>query len=82
MKFSTKAIHVGNEPDPQTGAVIQPIYMTSTFVQNAPGESKGYEYTRAHNPNFTNLEMSLASLEEGKFATVFSSGLGALTAMI
>lgn len=82
MKFATKAIHVGSEPDPQTGAVMPPIYMTSTFVQSAPGVSKGYEYTRAHNPNFTNLEELLSSLEEGKYATVFSSGLGALTALI
>ena len=82
MKFATKAIHVGSEPDPQTGAVMPPIYMTSTFIQSEPGVSKGYEYTRAHNPNFTILEKLLASLEEGKHATVFSSGLGALTALI
>ena len=82
MKFATKAIHVGSAPDSQTGAVIPPIYMTSTFEQSAPGINKGYEYTRAHNPNFTNLEKLLASLEEGAEATVFSSGLGALTALV
>lgn len=82
MKFATKAIHVGSEPDPKTGAIMPPIYMTSTFVQEAPAETKGYDYTRAGNPNFTILEELLASLEEAKFATVFSSGLGALTGMI
>lgn len=82
MKFSTKAIHSGSDPDPVTGAIMPPIYMTSTFIQDAPGVNKGYEYTRAHNPNFTILENTLASLEGGKYATVFSSGLGALTAMI
>lgn len=81
MEFATKAIHVGNEPDPTTGAIMPPIYMTSTFVVNAPGEGKGFEYTRAHNPNFTILEKCLASLENAKYATVFSSGLGALSAM-
>lgn len=82
MKFATQAIHVGSDPDPLTGAIMPPIYMTSTFVQDAPGETKGYEYTRAHNPNFTILEKVLASLEGAKYATIFSSGLGALTALI
>ena len=82
MKFATKAIHVGSSPDPTTGAIMPPIYMTSTFLQEAPGENKGYEYTRAHNPNFTILEKCLAALEEAKHATVFSSGLSALTALI
>lgn len=82
MKFATKAIHVGSEPDPVTGAIMPPIYMSSTYVLNAPGEDKGYAYTRAGNPNFTILETLLASLEEAKYATVFSSGLGALTALI
>jgi cystathionine beta-lyase/cystathionine gamma-synthase len=82
MKFSTKAIHVGNSPDPYTGAIMPPIYMTTTYIQEAPGEHTGYEYTRAGNPNFTILEQVLASLENAKFATVFSSGLGALTALI
>ena len=82
MKFATKAIHAGNEAEAITGAIMPPIYMTSTFVQEAPGETKGYEYTRAGNPNFTILEKLLAALEEGKYATVFSSGLGALTGLI
>ena len=82
MKFSTKAIHVGQEPDKETGAVIPPIYMTSTYAQESPNKHKGYDYTRAGNPNFTNLEATLASLEQGKVATVFSSGIGATTALI
>lgn len=82
MKFSTKAIHVGQAPDKETGAVIPPIYMTSTYAQEAPNTHKGYDYTRAGNPNFTNLEATLASLEQGKVATVFSSGIGATTAIV
>lgn len=82
MKFATKAIHVANEPDPTTGAIMPPIYMTSTYVQESPGETKGYDYTRAGNPNFTILEKILASLENAQYATVFSSGLGALTGLI
>lgn len=82
MKFATKAIHVGNHPDESTGAIMPPIYMTSTYVQEAPGQTKGYDYTRAGNPNFTILEELLASLEQAKYATVFSSGLGALTGLI
>lgn len=82
MKFSTKAIHVGQAPDKETGAVIPPIYMTSTYAQEAPNMHKGYDYTRAGNPNFANLEATLASLEQGKVATVFSSGIGATTAIV
>lgn len=83
MKFATKAVHAGNSPDPVTGAIMPPIYMTSTYVQDSPGESRaGYEYTRASNPNFTILENQLAALEDAAFATVFSSGLGALTGLI
>jgi cystathionine beta-lyase/cystathionine gamma-synthase len=82
MKFSTKAVHAGSEPDPITGAIMPPIFMTSTYVQESPGKSKGYDYTRAGNPNFTMLEETLAALEDAKYATVFSSGLGALTGMI
>lgn len=82
MRFKTKAIHIGFKPDTQTGALMPPIYMTSTYIQEAPGVNKGYEYTRSGNPNFTMLENLLASLEEGKYATIFSSGLGALTALI
>lgn len=83
MKQATKAIHAGNEPEKVTGAVMPPIYMTSTFVQDVPGESRdGYEYTRASNPNFTILEEALASLENAQYATIFSSGLGALSGLI
>jgi cystathionine gamma-lyase/cystathionine beta-lyase len=83
MKFSTKAVHAGYEPDAEIGSIMPPIYMTSTFMLDAPGETRsGYDYTRAGNPNFTILEKTLAALEEAQYATVFSSGLGALTAMI
>ncbi len=82
MKFSTKAIHIGQEPDKKTGAVIPPIYMTSTYMQEAPAVHKGYDYTRAGNPNFSNVEETLAALENGKYATIFSSGLGAATGII
>jgi len=82
MKFATRAIHVGYEPDLSTGSIMPPIYMTSTFIQEAPGVTRGYDYTRANNPNFEVLEKQLSSLEEAQFATVFSSGLGALTALI
>lgn len=82
MEFATKAIHIGNEPDAKTGAIMPPIYMTSTFVQESPGVTKGYDYTRAGNPNFDILEAVLASLEHAKYATVFSSGLGAMTGLI
>lgn len=82
MKFATKAIHMGWEPDPETGAIMPPIYMTSTFALESPGHSHGFEYTRANNPNFVILEKTLASLEEAAHATVFSSGIGALMAMI
>lgn len=82
MKFGTKAIHIGSEPDPVTGAVMPPIYMTSTFELDAPGQGKGFDYTRSNNPNFVRLEHLLASLEEALYATVFSSGIGALTALV
>lgn len=82
MKFGTKLIHIGSEPDATTGAIMPPIYMSSTFELDSPGHSKGFEYTRANNPNFERLEQTLASLEEADYATVFSSGMGALTAMV
>ncbi len=82
LRPASKAIHAGQSPDPITGAIMPPVYMTTTYVQEEPGVSKGYEYTRAQNPNFTLLEAQLASLENAKYATVFSSGLGALTAMV
>lgn len=77
MKFNTKVIHVGGEPDPTTGAIMPPIYQTSTYVQSSPGEHKGYEYTRSHNPTRTRLEECLASLENAKHCLVTSSGLAA-----
>lgn len=81
MEFSTKAIHVGQAPEEQYGAMIPPIYMTSTYIQEAPGKFKYSDYTRYKNPNFGNLEQTLAALENGQHATVFSSGLGAITAL-
>lgn len=82
MKLETRLIHEGYKVDPTTGSIMPPIYMTSTFVQEAPGVDKGFDYTRANNPNFEILERLLASAEDAKFATVFSSGLGALTGLI
>lgn len=77
MKFSTKAIHVGQEADPATGAIITPIYQTSTYVQEELGKHKGYEYARTGNPTRTALESCLASLENGKYGLAFASGLAA-----
>ena len=82
MKFATNAIHAGWKPDATTGAVMPPIYMTSTFALESPGHSHGFEYTRANNPNFEILEKTLAPLEQAAHATVFTSGIGALMAMI
>ncbi len=82
MKFETRAIHVGQEPDETTGAVMPPIYATSTFAQIRPGETRGYDYTRSGNPNFTRLGTTLASLEGGAFATVFGNGMAAITAVL
>ncbi len=81
MKKATIAIHKGQNSDPSTGAVIPPIYMTSTYAQEYPNETKGYDYTRAGNPNFTNLEAQIAGLENGQFATIFASGLSAITSI-
>ena len=82
MKFATKAIHAGIEPDPSTGAIMTPIFQTSTYVQAAPGDHKGYEYARTQNPTRTALETNLAALENGKHAICFSSGLAAMDAVI
>src|SRR3989338_962697 len=81
-RFNTRAVHGGQDPEKLTGAVIPPIYQTTTFAQEAPAETKGFDYTRADNPNYRNLEESLAGLEEGRFATVFSFGLGASLAVL
>jgi cystathionine gamma-lyase len=78
LHISTRAIHAGNAPDKETGAIIPPIFQTSTFVQTAPGEHLGYEYSRSHNPTRTRLEECLASLEKGKHAIVTASGLSAM----
>lgn len=82
MKFSTKAIHIGQEADSATGATIVPIYQTSTYTQEEIGKHKGYEYTRTGNPTRTALEECLASLEEGRFGLAFASGLAATTAVL
>ncbi|MBI4533128.1 MAG: cystathionine gamma-synthase [Candidatus Melainabacteria bacterium] len=77
MRFSTKAIHAGQEPDLATGAVITPIYQTSTYVQEGLGKHKGYEYSRTQNPTRTALETCLATLENGKYGLAFASGMAA-----
>ncbi len=82
MKFATKAIHAGIEPDPSTGAVMTPIYQTSTYAQEAPGVHKGYEYARTQNPTRTALERNLAALENGTHGICFSSGMAAMDAIL
>jgi cystathionine gamma-synthase len=82
MEFETRAIHAGQEPDPATGAVITPIYQTSTYVQEEVGKHKGYEYSRAANPTRTALETALASLEGAEHGLAYSSGLGATTTIM
>lgn len=82
MKFGTKAIHAGVEPDPSTGAIMTPIYQTSTFAQEYPGKHKGYAYARGKNPTRNALEKSIAALEDAKFGLCFSSGMGAMDAVI
>ena len=71
MKFGTKAIHAGLEPDSATGAIMTPIYQTSTYVQSSPGEHKGYEYSRTLNPTRHALEKNLAAIENGKYGLAF-----------
>lgn len=82
MKFGTKVIHAGIEPDPSTGAIMTPIYQTSTYVQEAPGIHKGYEYARTQNPTRSVLEANLAALENGEEAVCFGSGLAAMDAIL
>ena len=82
MDFETRAIHAGQEPDPATGALITPIYQTSTFVQEAVGKHKGYDYARVANPTRTALQDCLASLENAQHGIAFSSGLGATTTIM
>jgi cystathionine gamma-lyase len=78
MKFETKVIHAGQEPDPRTGAVMTPIYATSTYAQSSPGEHKGYDYARTRNPTRDALEACLAELESGKAGFAFASGMAAI----
>src|SRR5205807_9341722 len=82
MDFETRAIHVGQEPDPATGAIITPIYQTATYVQDAVGEHKGYDYSRVANPTRHALETALASLESAEHGVAYSSGLGATTTLM
>ncbi|WP_019989203.1 cystathionine gamma-synthase [Rudanella lutea] len=82
MKFGTKAIHAGVHPDPTTGAIMTPIYQTSTYVQESPGKHKGYEYARTQNPTRDALQANLAALENGQHGLCFASGLGATDAIL
>jgi cystathionine beta-lyase len=82
MKTGTKFIHAGMEPDPSTGAIMTPIYQTSTYVQEAPATHKGYEYARSQNPTRAALEAAYAAIENGKFGLAFSSGVAATDAVI
>ncbi|WP_262709594.1 cystathionine gamma-synthase [Anseongella ginsenosidimutans] len=82
MKFGTKAIHAGVFPDPSTGAIMTPIYQTSTYVQAAPGEHKGYEYSRTQNPTRHQLQNNIAALENARHGFCFSSGMGAIDTLV
>jgi cystathionine gamma-lyase len=82
MRFATKAIHAGVHPDPATGAIMTPIYQTSTYVQASPGDHKGYEYSRTHNPTRTQLQDALAALENGTRGLCFASGMAATDCVI
>lgn len=79
QRFETRAIHAGCKPDPETGAIMTPIYQTSTYAQESPGKHKGYDYSRTHNPTRTALENNIASLEEGRYGLAFSSGMSAIS---
>ncbi|UCC79043.1 MAG: cystathionine gamma-synthase [Candidatus Zixiibacteriota bacterium] len=81
-RFGTRAVHGGVEPDPSTGAIMTPIYQTSTYAQNAPGEHKGFEYSRTQNPTRIALEKSIATLEGGEYGIAFSSGMAAISSVI
>lgn len=82
MKFETKAIHIGQEPDPTTGSIIPPIYQTTTYVLEEIGKDKGFDYTRSSNPTRLALEKNLAALENGKYTVSFSSGMAAISALM
>src|ERR1700748_3872888 len=81
-KRGTKLIHAGVEPDPSTGAIMTPIFQTSTYVQAAPGDHKGYEYARTQNPTRTVLQNALAAIENGKHGLCFGSGMAATDAIV
>ena len=81
MKFSTKAIHAGQQPDPTTGAVMTPVFLTSTYVQEGLGKNKGYEYSRVSNPTRTALEKNIAALENAEEGMAFASGMAAIDAL-
>jgi len=82
VKKETKFIHSGQKPDPATGAIMTPIYQTSTFVQETPGKHKGFEYARTGNPTRQALEKNIAGIESGKFGICFSSGISAVSSVI
>ena len=82
MNFGTKCIHAGVKPDPSTGAIMTPIYQTSTYAQESPGKHKGFEYARTQNPTRTVLENNLAALENGTHGICFGSGLAAMDAVL
>ncbi len=81
-KFATRAIHAGQSPDPTTGAIMQPIYATSTYVQESPGEHKGYEYSRTQNPTRMAYERCVADLESGEDGFAFASGMAATATIL
>src|SRR5919206_3658702 len=82
MKFATKAIHAGQEPDPSTGAIITPIFQTSTYAQAGLGEHKGFEYSRTGNPTRAALEACIAAIEDGRYGLAFASGMAAESAIL
>jgi cystathionine gamma-lyase len=81
-RIGTRAVHGGVEPDPSTGAIMTPIYQTATYAQDAPGEHKGFEYSRTQNPTRIALERSVATLEGGEYGVAFSSGMSAISSMM
>src|SRR5438105_6328352 len=81
-RFATRAIHAGQEPDPSTGAVMTPIYATSTYAQSSPGVHKGYEYSRTQNPTRAALEKNLCAIENAQYGFCFASGCAAVTALM
>ncbi|MDH5602883.1 MAG: PLP-dependent transferase, partial [Cyclobacteriaceae bacterium] len=82
MKFGTKAVHAGVKPDESTGAIMTPIFQTSTYAQASPGDHKGFEYSRTQNPTRKSLENSIAALENGNFGMCFSSGMAAIDTLL